>query len=73
MNKMEKLRKFLIDNGYKGIPTFDCSYTVGDPKRKVYDENGITVLSCCIYDYIEIYGLTYEEYQSLYDILDLYI
>lgn len=45
--------------------------TAGDPMATVYEEDGITVDECCYYGYLEIFGLTDEEYQGLSDILDI--
>lgn len=71
MDKIEKLREFLINNDYKGWQTFDNKNTAGDPMATVYEEDGITVDECCYYGYLEIFGLTDEEYQGLSDILDI--
>ena len=37
----------------------------------IYEENGITVDYCRYYEYLEIFGLTDEEYRGLSDILDI--
>lgn len=37
----------------------------------IYEEDGITVDECHYYDYLEIFGLTDEEYLGLSDILDI--
>lgn len=68
---MKKLRQFLINEGYTGTQTFDCRNIVGDPMSNIYDEDGITVDFCYHYDYLEIFGLSDEEYASLSDILDI--
>lgn len=72
MDKIEKLRKFLIENEYTGRQTFDTRNFVGDPMVNIYDSDGIEVDYCHYYEYLEIFGLTDEEYQSLSDILDIY-
>lgn len=71
MDKMQKLRKFLLDNGYKGKQTFNCRNIAGDSMTNVYDEDGIQVDFCYYYDYLEIFGLTFDEYYSLRDILEV--
>lgn len=73
MNKMEKLRNFIFKNGYKGKQTFDTRNTVGDSMANVYEdeESGVRVDFCHYYDYLEIFGLSREEYASLKDILDI--
>lgn len=71
MDKMQKLRKFLIDNGYKGKQIFNCRNIVGDSMTNIYDDDGIEVDFCYHYDYLEIFGLTFDEYYSLRDILEV--
>jgi hypothetical protein len=71
MDRLKNLRKFLIDGGYSGTQTFDCGNIVGDPMHVIYDEDEITVYYCYHYDYLEIFGLSDEEYASLGDILDI--
>ena len=71
MDKIEKLREFLINNNYKGWLTFDFQNIVGDTTVTVYKEDGITVDECYYREYLEIFGLTDEEYQGLSDILDI--
>lgn len=71
MDKIEKLREFLVNNGYKGKQTFDSRNVAGDLMATIYEEDGITVDECHYYDYLEIFGLTEEEYLGLRDILDI--
>lgn len=71
MDKMDKLRQFLTQSGYRGMQTFDCRNTVGDYMNTIYDSDGIQVDICYGWSYLEIFGLTDEEYQSLSDILDI--
>lgn len=71
MDRVKRLRQFLIDRGFKGTQTFCSRNMVGDPMGTVYDDDGITVDYCCHYEYLEIFGLSYEEYHDLSDILDI--
>lgn len=71
MDRIEKLRQFLLDEGYEGTQTFRTRNIVGDYMSTIYEEDGITVDYCGGYDYLEIFGLSNEEYQSLSDILDI--
>lgn len=71
MDKIKKLREFLINNDYKCWQTFDNRNIAGDPMATVYEEDGITVDECYYYGYLEIFGLTDEEYRGLSDILDI--
>lgn len=67
--KIEKLRKFLEEE-FKGVQAFNTRNTVGDRMVTVYDDDGIIVDYCPGWLYIEIFGITEEEYQSLSDIID---
>jgi len=71
MEHLNKLRDFLIKNGYKGTQTFGSRSLVGDSVETIYEADGITVYYCYYYDYLEIFGLSDEEYNSLADILDI--
>jgi hypothetical protein len=53
------------------MQAFDCQNFAGDPMATVYEEDGITVDECYYYGYLEIFGLTDEEYRGLSDILDI--
>lgn len=71
MNKIEKLKNWLVKNGYKGMQTFNTRNIVGDEMETIYSEDGIVVDICYSWNYLEIFGLTKEEYQELSDILDI--
>lgn len=71
MNRIEKLRKFLIEHDFKGTQTFDSRNPVGDRMVTIYEDDGITVDYCPYYEYLEIFGLSRKEYHSLSDILDI--
>lgn len=66
MNKIDKLKKFLQTN-YPQIQAFDTPSLAGDYRVKVYNKDGIQVYYAPNYDYVEIYGLTKDEFRSLLD------
>ena len=66
MNKLSKLKRFLQSN-YPNIQAFNCSGYFGDELDEVYNEDGIEVLYCYAYNYIEIFGLDEDEFYSLLD------
>ena len=70
--RIEKVRKFIGEKNLCNTQTFRTRNTVGDPMETIYEADGITIDYCEGYDYLEIFGLTDEEYQSLCDILDVY-
>lgn len=67
MNKKEAIRKlkaFLQEN-YPNCQAFDTRNIAGDEMETVYKEDGITVDYCRCWHYLEIFGLTSKEYNSL--------
>ena len=64
-NRLNKLKKFLKEKFKKRIQAFDTINTEGDSMETIYDEDGITVDYCYYYEYIEIFGITDEEYKEL--------
>lgn len=64
-NRLIKLKKFLKKVFKKRIQAFDTRNTEGDSMETIYNEDGITVDYCYYYEYIEIFGLTDEEYKEL--------
>ena len=71
VNRVEKLKKWLVENGYKGKQTFNTRNWAGDEMATVYQEDGIFVDYAVLWDYLEIFGLTDDEYKSLSNILDI--
>ena len=67
--KLENLRQWIKENDIYGMQAFNTRNTVGDWMETVYQQDGVTVDYCNEYRYIEIFGLTDEEYQSLSDVL----
>lgn len=72
MLKMEILKMFLVSEGYQGMQTFKSANTVGDKTETVFYACGVTVKYAPGYGYLEIFGLTDTEYQSLNTILDIW-
>lgn len=66
MNKIDKLKRFLQEN-YPNEQAFNTRNTAGDNMERVYDEDEIIVDYCYYYSYIEIFGLTDEEFEDLID------
>lgn len=64
--KIEKLKKFLKEN-YQGTQAFSTRNIIGDTMETVYEDGEISVDYCYYYDYIEIFGLTDKEFESLLD------
>ena len=69
---IKNLRDFIVKMGLKGTQTFSTRNIAGDSMTTIYDSDGITVDFCQQYNYLEVFGLTDEQYQSLSDILDIW-
>ena len=65
-DKIEKLKKFLQEN-YPNIQAYNTRNIAGDYMENVYNEDNIQVDYAPGYDYIEIFGLSDKEFESLID------
>lgn len=65
MDRLERLKEVLRDNNLLGVQCFDSESLVGDYRETFYDEDGIQVLVCPYYEYVEILGLSDDEYKSI--------
>lgn len=63
--KIEKLIKFLKERFENGIQMFDTPSLVNDFRLPIYSEDEITVLWAPGYEYIEIYGISDEEFERV--------
>lgn len=62
---MEKLIEFLKKEFPNGIQMFNTRNIVGDTMYDIYSEDGIVVDYCYGYEYIEVFGLSDEEFNRL--------
>lgn len=69
--RIEMLRDFILKYDLDGMQTFNTRNIVGDPMETVYADDEIIIDHCWRWGYLEIFGLTNEEYESLADILDI--
>lgn len=60
--KLSKVVKFLCQEFPSGVQMFDTRNIVGDPMENIYSEDGIDIDYCYAYNYIEVFGLTEEEF-----------
>ena len=63
--RIEKLIKFLKERFENGIQMFDTPSLVNDFRLPIYSEDEITVLWAPGYEYIEIYGISSEEFDRV--------
>lgn len=64
-NRLIKLKKFLKEAFEDSIQSFTTKNIVGDSMVTIYNKDEIQVDYAPRYEYIEIFGLTDEEYQEL--------
>lgn len=65
MNRFQRLVEFLRKSDFLGMQVFDSESLVGDYRDLVYDEDGIEVKVCYYYEYIEILGISKNEFNQL--------
>ena len=63
--RIEKLIKFLKERFEDGIQMFNTPSLVNDFRLPIYSEDEITVLWAPGYEYIEIYGISDEEFERV--------
>ena len=63
--RIENLIKFLKQRFKDGIQMFNTPSLAGDYRAPIYGKNGITVLWAPHYEYIEIYGISDEEFERV--------
>lgn len=64
-NRLIKLKKFLKEAFEDSIQSFTTKNIVGDSMVTIYNKDEIQADYAPRYGYIEIFGLTDEEYQEL--------
>ena len=75
MTRVESLVKFIKDNSFSGLQTFNTCNIFGDSLITVYEQDGITLNYCNDYGYLEIFFdddcfLDEEEESELRKVLD---
>ena len=63
--RIEKLIKFLKERFEDGIQMFDTPSIVDDFRVPIYNKDEITVLWAPYYEYIEIFGISSEEFERV--------
>ena len=67
---MRKLVNFLAENFPNGVQMFNTRNTVGDYVYTVFHEGDIIVDLAPDYGYIEIFGLTQDEFDTISNLYD---
>lgn len=58
---LTKVLDYIKANYHSGIQVFFSHNTAGDEMETVWSEDGVTILYCPYYDYLEVFGLTNED------------
>lgn len=67
MSRVEAVSAFLSERFPKRIQMFNCRGK--DPVEIIYNENDVKIYWSWYYEYIEVFGLSNEEYAELETIL----
>ena len=67
--RIDKVISFLKEEFPIGTQVFNSRNLVGDDMDNVYEADGITVDYCANYDYIEVFGVTEDEYDKICEAL----
>lgn len=65
ITRLHKIIYFLKNEFPKGIQCFYTRNLVGDLMETIYQDGEVIVDFCFDYDYIEIFGLSKEEYNEV--------
>ena len=64
-NRVWEVVQFIKHIFPKPIQTFNVPNICGDIMEEIYCNNGVRILWCQDWDYIEVFGLDGKEYQEL--------
>ena len=67
MERLDKIKRFLKNNFKESIQAFSTRNLVGDFMYTIYYNDGVQIDYAPEYEYIEIFGLTTEEFKKLQD------
>lgn len=65
-----KLLDFLRNSNLLGMQVFHSESLVNDVRECVYSEDGIRVFVCYYWDYVEVLGISDEEFKAISTIKD---
>lgn len=64
-DRFHKLLVFLRNSNLLGMQVFHTESLVNDARECVYSEDGIRVLVCYYWDYVEVLGISDEEFKAI--------
>lgn len=62
---LDEVKFFLLKEGLLDTQMFDCRGIAGDEKNLIYNKDGVQILRCYYYGYLEVFGLTEEDFEDL--------
>lgn len=66
MSKLEIAKKIIKENFEQArCGLFDCRNTAGDLMHTLYCQDKLRIDICYRWEYFEVFGLTYEEFEKL--------
>lgn len=71
-DRFYKLLDFLRNSNLLGMQVFNCESLVNDAMECVYSEDGIRVLVCYYWNYVEVLGISDEEFKAISTMEDSY-
>lgn len=72
LDRVQAIKEFIREMNLRQKQTFNCRNWVGDPVSLIYNDNDVKIYFCYDYNYLEIIGLTAEEFKRLHDVLRIY-
>lgn len=69
-NALKNAIRFAIERFPDGVQCFDCRNLVGDEMETIYEGDGVIIDYCFEWDYIEVFGLSPEEFDIFYGFID---
>lgn len=68
MSNLEKAKEVIKEHyGQADCGIFNTRNIVGDPMETIHNDNGLTIDICYGYAYYEVFGLSDEEFEELYE------
>ena len=71
IDRVQAIKEFISEMNLRQKQTFNCHNWIGDPVSLIYDDNDVEIYFCYEYDYLEILGLTEEEFKRLQSVLSI--
>lgn len=72
IDRIQAIKEFIREMGLWQKQTFNShDWALGNPVSLIYNDNDVEIYFCYDYNYLEIIGLTEEEFKHLRDVLNI--